>query len=65
MSRSVAAIVHAWHRRQYADRDEATILDGAKIGQHVIIGANSLVPQRQRNTDRSLVFGSPAKVIRA
>ena len=43
----------------------ATILDGAKIGQHVIIGANSLVPQNKEIPDRSLVFGSPAKVIRA
>lgn len=42
----------------------ATILDGAKIGKHVIIGANSLVSQNKEIPDNSLVFGSPAKVIR-
>ena len=42
----------------------ATILDGAQIGHHVIIGANSLVPQNKVIPDYSMVFGSPAKVIR-
>lgn len=42
----------------------ATILDGAQIGKYVIIGANSLVPQNKQIPDYSMVFGSPAKVIR-
>lgn len=43
----------------------ATILDGAVIGHHVIIGANSLVPQNKVIPDNSMVFGSPAKVVRS
>jgi carbonic anhydrase/acetyltransferase-like protein (isoleucine patch superfamily) len=43
----------------------ATILDGAKIGEHSLIGANSLVTQRTQIPPGSLVLGSPAKVARA
>ncbi len=43
----------------------ATILDGAKIGDHCIVGANSLVTQGFIAPAGSMVFGSPAKVIRA
>lgn len=43
----------------------ATILDGAKIGDHCIVGANSLVTQGFVAPAGSMVFGSPAKVIRA
>ena len=42
----------------------ATVLDGAKIGAHSIVGANSLVPQRFECPPGSMVYGSPAKVIR-
>jgi len=42
----------------------ATILDGAKIGARSIVGANSLVPQRFECPPGSMVYGSPAKVIR-
>ncbi len=42
----------------------ATILDGAKIGAQSIVGANSLVPQRFECPPGSMVFGSPAKVVR-
>jgi len=60
-----AAIVHAC-----AIGDEcligmgATILDGARIGAQSIVGANSLVPQRFECPPGSMVYGSPAKVIR-
>lgn len=42
----------------------AIILDGAHIEPNVIIGAGSLVPPRKRIPSRSLVMGSPAKVVR-
>lgn len=42
----------------------ATILDGAVIGDRCIIGANSLVPQGMQVPAGSMVYGSPAKVIR-
>ena len=42
----------------------ATVLDGSKIGAQSIIGANSLVPQRFTCPPGSMVYGSPAKVVR-
>jgi carbonic anhydrase/acetyltransferase-like protein (isoleucine patch superfamily) len=42
----------------------ATVLDGARIGARSIVGANSLVPQRFECPPGSMVYGSPAKVIR-
>jgi len=60
-----AAIVHAC-----TIEDEcligmgATVLDGAKIGARSIVGANSLVPQRFECPPGSMVYGSPAKVVR-
>jgi len=43
----------------------ATVLDGAKIGARSIVGANALVPQRFTCPPGSMVYGSPAKVVRA
>ncbi len=60
-----AAIVHAC-----TVEDEcligmgATILDGARIGARSIVGANALVPQRFECPPGSMVYGSPAKVVR-
>ncbi len=42
----------------------ATILDHADIGDRCIIGANTLVPQRMKVPPGSLVYGSPARIIR-
>src|SRR5580693_9265628 len=42
----------------------ATVLDGARIGARSIVGANSLVPQRFACPPGSMVYGSPAKVVR-
>ena len=42
----------------------ATILDGAKVGAHSIVGANSFVPQHFECPPGSMVYGSPAKIIR-
>ncbi len=41
-----------------------TILDGAIIGQESLVGAGSLVTQNKIFPPRSLIMGSPAKVIR-
>ena len=60
-----AAIVHAC-----TIEDEcligmgATVLDGARIGARSIVGANSLVSQRFSCPPGSMVYGSPAKVVR-
>lgn len=43
----------------------STIMNGAKIGQDSIVGANSLVTERKEFPPDSLIMGSPAKVIRA
>ncbi|MSU24520.1 MAG: gamma carbonic anhydrase family protein [Opitutus sp.] len=43
----------------------ATVLDGARIGARSIVGANSLVPQGMIVPPGSMVYGSPAKVVRA
>ena len=43
----------------------ATILDGAVIGAHSLVGANALVTQLMEIPPGSLVMGTPAKVVRA
>jgi carbonic anhydrase/acetyltransferase-like protein (isoleucine patch superfamily) len=43
----------------------ATILDGARIGAQSLVGANSLVTQGFHCPPGSLVYGSPARVVRA
>jgi carbonic anhydrase/acetyltransferase-like protein (isoleucine patch superfamily) len=42
----------------------ATVLNGAQIGQECLIGAGALVTEGTEIPDRSLVFGSPARVVR-
>lgn len=42
----------------------ATILDGAVIGEGSIVGANSLVTANKIFPPRSLIMGSPAKVVK-
>ena len=42
----------------------ACILDGAEIGDYVVIGAGSLVTQKSKIPSGTLAFGQPAKVIR-
>ena len=61
-----AAIVHAC-----TIEDEcpigmgATVLDGARIGARSLVGANALVPQGMVVPPGSMVYGSPAKIVRA
>jgi carbonic anhydrase/acetyltransferase-like protein (isoleucine patch superfamily) len=42
----------------------STILDDAEIGEECIIGANTLIPSGKKIPARSLVVGSPGKVVR-
>ena len=60
-----AAIIHACTVEDYCLIGMgATLLDGARIGDHSLVGANSLVPNRFTCPPGSLVYGSPAKVVR-
>jgi carbonic anhydrase/acetyltransferase-like protein (isoleucine patch superfamily) len=43
---------------------KSVILNKAVIGRHCIIGANSLIPEGKVIPERSLVMGSPGKVVR-
>ncbi|MBI5897860.1 MAG: gamma carbonic anhydrase family protein [Rhodocyclales bacterium] len=43
---------------------KSVVLNRAVIGKHCIIGANSLIPEGKVIPDRSLVMGSPGKVVR-
>ena len=42
----------------------AVVLDFAEIGENSLVGANALVTERKLLPARSLILGSPAKVIR-
>lgn len=42
----------------------ATVLNGAVIGEDSLVGANSLVGEGKKFPPRSLILGSPAKVVR-
>jgi len=44
---------------------KAVILDGAEIGDQCLIAAGALVTQRMKIPPRSMVMGSPAKVVRS
>ncbi len=43
---------------------QAIVLNNAVIGRECIIGANALIPEGKVIPDRSLVMGSPGKVVR-
>lgn len=42
----------------------SVILNGAKIGEHCLIGANALIAEGKEIPPRSLVVGSPGKIVR-
>src|SRR5699024_11743422 len=42
----------------------STIMDDVEIGEECIIGANTLIPPGKKIPPRSLVLGSPGKVVR-
>lgn len=43
---------------------KAVVLNGAVIGRECLIGANALIPEGKVIPDRSLVVGSPGRVVR-
>ena len=43
---------------------KSTILNNARIGRHCLIGAHALITEGTEIPDRSLVVGSPGKVVR-
>jgi carbonic anhydrase/acetyltransferase-like protein (isoleucine patch superfamily) len=43
---------------------KAVVLNGATIGRECLIGANAFIPEGKAIPDRSLVIGSPGKVVR-
>ena len=43
---------------------QAVVPNGATIGRECLIGANALVPEGKAIPDRSLVVGSPGRVVR-
>lgn len=42
----------------------AVIMNGADIGENSIVGANALITERKTFPPRSLIVGSPAKLVR-
>jgi len=42
----------------------AIVMNGAKIGKECVVGAGALVPEGKEFPERSLIVGSPARVIR-
>jgi carbonic anhydrase/acetyltransferase-like protein (isoleucine patch superfamily) len=43
---------------------KSTVLNHARIGKHCLIGAHALITEGKEIPDRSLVIGSPGKVVR-
>jgi carbonic anhydrase/acetyltransferase-like protein (isoleucine patch superfamily) len=43
---------------------QAVVMNGVRIGRECLIGAGALVPEGKEIPDRSLVLGSPGKVVR-
>ena len=43
---------------------QAVVMNGATIGKDCLIGAGAIVPEGKTYSERNLILGSPAKVIR-
>ncbi len=43
---------------------KSVVMNGAVIGKNCLIGANTLIPEGKTIPDRSLVVGSPGRVVR-
>jgi len=43
---------------------QAIVLNGAVVGRECVVGAGALIPEGRTIPDRSLVVGSPARVVR-
>ncbi|GAA0374616.1 gamma carbonic anhydrase family protein [Bacillus horti] len=58
-------VLHSCHIKQGALIGMgAIILDGVEIGEEAMVGAGALVPPGKKIPPRTLVVGSPAKVVR-
>lgn len=44
---------------------QAVVLNGARIGKHCLVGAGSVITENKVFPDGSLIFGAPAKLIKA
>ncbi len=44
---------------------QSVVLNGAKIGKHCIVGAGSVVTEGKVFPDGSLIFGAPARLVKA
>lgn len=44
---------------------QSVVLNGAKIGKHCLVGAGSVITEGKVFPDGSLIFGAPAKVVKA
>lgn len=42
----------------------ATLLNGVRVGRNCIIGAHTLLPEGREIPDRSLVMGTPGRIVR-
>ncbi len=42
----------------------AVLLNGAVIGRHCLVGAGTLIPEGKQFPDRTLIVGTPGKVLR-
>ena len=43
---------------------QAVVMNGAVIGKDCLVGAGALIPEEKVFSDRKLIVGSPAKVVR-
>ena len=43
---------------------QAVVLNGAKIGRNCLVGAGALITEGKEFPDGSMIFGSPAKVVK-
>jgi carbonic anhydrase/acetyltransferase-like protein (isoleucine patch superfamily) len=44
---------------------QSVVLNGARIGKHCVVGAGSVVTEGKDFPDGSLIFGAPARVVKA
>ncbi len=42
----------------------STVMTGAVIGEHCVVGANSFIPRNREYPPRSLIYGAPARVVK-
>ena len=50
--------------QSYPENIKNSLVNGARIGKNVLIGAQSLITEGKEIPDNSLVIGSPGRVVR-